>query len=161
MNRRDKQGERIADGERRRDIGMALAAARRPDRVTLGRWAMVNALLRSPSGTATIDAATSPTELAAGFSDGGKWRGAVVLSLLRDGMAEVIGTARSTRPSRHRGYVSILRVKDRAALLAYVQRMTAAFQFQDKTTPPVAADGVAMTDTSNTPLGGNEHGASK
>jgi hypothetical protein len=35
-------------------------------------------------------------------------------------------------------------VKDRAALLAFVQEMSAAFQFEDKTTPPVAADGVAL-----------------
>ena len=138
-----------AEGERRREIGMALAAARRPDRVTLGRWSLLNALLRSPSGTATIDAATTPNELAAGFADGGKWRGAVVLSLLRDGMAEVVGTVRSIRPSRHRGYVAVLRLTDRENALAYVRRMTAAFAARE-TTPPVAADGVAMNDTEKT-----------
>lgn len=42
--------ELIADGEGRRDVGMALAAARRPDNVSLGRIAMVRALLRSPDG---------------------------------------------------------------------------------------------------------------
>jgi hypothetical protein len=147
----DEQTSRdlIAEGECRRESGMELAAARRPDRVTSGRWAMVNALLLSPDGTATIDAATSPDELATEFPDGGKWRGAVVLSLLRDGMAEVVGTVRSIRPSRHRGYVSLLRLTDRESALHYVRRMTAAFAASE-TTPPVAAGGVAMTDTTKT-----------
>ena len=145
----DIKRDLAAEGERRREIGMALAAARRPDRVTLGRWAMVNALLRSPDGTGTIDAATSPNDLAAGFADGGKWRGAVVLSLLRDGMAEVIGTVRSIRPSRHRGYVAVLRLTDRENAMAYVRRLSAAFA-TNETTPPAATDGVSMTRTEKT-----------
>lgn len=47
-----------AEGERRRDMGMVLAAARRPDGVTLGRLALVKALVDSHDGTATIDDAT-------------------------------------------------------------------------------------------------------
>jgi hypothetical protein len=139
-----------AEGERRRDIGISLAATRRIDRVALGRWALVNALLRSPTGTGTIDAATSPDELAAGFVDGGKWRGAVVLSLLRDGLAECIGTTRSIRPSRHRGWVAVLRLTDRTKAADYVRRLSAAFAAFNETTPSVAADGVAMTDTTKT-----------
>jgi hypothetical protein len=160
MTRRDKQGERIADGERRRDAGMSRAASRRPDRVTAGRLALAVALLESLNGCATIDNATPPGELAEGYSDGGRWRGTVVRSMVADGLVEVVGTARSTRPSRHRGYIARLRAKDRNALRAFVERL-AAFQFQDETTPPAATGGVAMTDTNNTPLGGNEHGESK
>jgi len=146
----DKQKRDLAaEGERRRDIGVSLAATRRIDRVAMGRWALVNALLRSPDGTATIDAATSPDELATGFADGGRWRGAVVLSLLRDGLAECTGTTRSIRPSRHRGWVAVLRLTDRQKAADYLRRMTAAFAVYE-TTPPVAADGAAMTDTKKT-----------
>jgi hypothetical protein len=148
----DEQQKRdlAAEGERRRDIGMNRAAARRPDRVTLGRWAFVNALLRSADGTATIDAATAPDELAAGFADGGKWRGAVVLSLLRDGLAECVGTPRSIRPSRHRGWVAVLKLTDRQKAADYVRRLSAAFTATNETTAPVGADAVAMTDTNKT-----------
>jgi len=139
-----------AEGERRRDEGMNRAAARRPDRVTMGRWALVNALLRSPDGTATIDAATSPDELAAGFADGGRWRGTVTRSLIADELAEIIGTTRSIRPSRHRGWVAVLRLTDRTKAADYVCRLSAAFAALNETTPPVAADGVAMTDTNET-----------
>jgi hypothetical protein len=145
--------ERIAEGERLRDIGMALAASRRPDRVTIGRWSLAVALLKSPTSTATIDDATPAGELDAGYVDGGRWRGTVTRSMIADGYAEMVGTTRSVRPSRHRGYIAVLRVKDRAALLSYVERMAAAFQFQDETTPPVAADGVANDDTNTTLLG--------
>jgi hypothetical protein len=146
----DKQkNELAAEGERRRDEGMNLAAARRPDRVAIGRWALVNALLRSPDGTATIDAATAPDELAAGFADGGRWRGTVTRSLVADGLAEIAGMTRSIRPSRHRGWVAVLRLTDRHKALAYLSRMAAAFAVNE-TTAPVAADAVAMTDTNET-----------
>jgi hypothetical protein len=139
-----------AEGERLRDIGMALAAGRRPDRVTLGRLAMVKALLLSPTSTATIDDATTTEELASGYADGGRWRGTVTRSLLLDGFAIIDGMTRSKRPSRHRGYVAILRLTDRQAAIAYLSRMTAAIAAFNETTPPVAADGVSMTDTSKT-----------
>jgi len=42
---------RQATGERRRDVGLALAVARRPDRVKLGRLAMVRAMLASAHGS--------------------------------------------------------------------------------------------------------------
>jgi hypothetical protein len=146
----DEKSERnlAAEGERRREIGMNRAAARRPDRVSLGRWALVNALLRSPDGTATIDAATSPNELAAGFADGGRWRGTVTRSLVADGLAEITGTTRSIRPTRHRGWIAVLRLTDRENALQYVRRLSAAFA-EIETTPPVAADGVAI-DTEKT-----------
>jgi hypothetical protein len=129
---------------------MSRAAARRPDRVTLGRLAYVNALLRSPDGTATIDAATSPDELATGFSDGGQWRGTITRSLVAAGLAEIAGATRSIRPSRHRGWVAVLRLTDRTKAAEYVRRLSAAFTATNETTPPVAADGVAMTDTNET-----------
>lgn len=135
--------ERIADGEHRRDVGMALAAARRPDNVALGRLAMVRALLRSTDGIATIDDATGADELAAGFVDGGRWRGTVTRTLVADGVAEIIGTTRSRRPSRHRGYVARLRLTDRAKAELYLRRMSAALSQYDAT-PNAATNGVAV-----------------
>lgn len=133
----------IADGESRRNVGMALAAARRPDNVSLGRCAMVRALLRSPDGIATIDDATTADELASGYDDGGKWRGTVVLSLVRDKLAEIVGTTRSRRPSRHRGYVARLRLADRCKAELYLRRMSAALSQYDAT-PNAVTNGVAV-----------------
>ena len=118
--------ERIADGEQRRDVGIALAAARRPDRVTLGRLAMLRAMLSTADGIATIDDATTPDELSHGYADGGRWRGSVTRSLVVDGYAEIVGTTRSTRPSRHRGYIARLRLVDRPAAIAHIASMAAA-----------------------------------
>ena len=146
----------VAEGERRRDVGIALAGARRPDKVTLGRLAMVRALLRSPNGTATIDDATEPDELAAGFADGGRWRGSVTRSLVADGLAEIVGTTRSCRPSRHRGYVARLRLVDRCKAELYLRAMTAAMSTNDAT-PNTATNGVAIQTIDTMQAGGLNH----
>lgn len=137
------------EGERLRDIGMSLAAGRRPDRVTLGRLAMVRALLSSPTSTATIDDATTADELASGYADGGRWRGTVTRSLLLDGFAVIDGMTRSKRPSRHRGYVAVLRLTDRQAAIAYLSRMTAAIAIYDAT-PTTGIDGAAVSQCEST-----------
>lgn len=131
----------IAEGECRRESGMKLAANNFPDRITQARWALAVALLQSSTGTATIDDATPAGELVDAYADGGRWRGSVARAMVVEGYAEMIGTTRSVRPSRHRGYIGVLRVKDRDALLAFVKRMSATFE--KKATPPVASDGVA------------------
>jgi hypothetical protein len=146
----DIKRDLAAEGERRREIGMALAAARRPDRVTLARWAMLNALLRSPDGTGTIDDATPQNEVVAKYADGGKWRGTVTRSLALDGYTAPTGEyRRTTRPAAHRRPNAVWRLTDRENALAYVRRMTAAFA-TNETTPPAATDGVAMNDTEKT-----------
>jgi hypothetical protein len=137
------------EGDKRRDVGMAFAAARRPDRVTLGRVRMVQALIASPDGKATIDDATTDDELSTGFADGGKWRGTVTKSIVADGLACIVGATRSNRPSRHRGYVSVLSLTDRTAAEKYVQTMIAAF---NEATSPAGTDEVAKPDTTTNPL---------
>lgn len=135
------------DGATRRNVGMAFAAARRPDRVTIGRLRMVQALLASPNGKATIDDATTADELLSGFADGGKWRGTVTRSIVADGLACIVGTTRSNRPSRHRGYVAVLSLTDRTAAAEYVRQMTAAFAAFYDATSPAGTDEAAISTT--------------
>ena len=135
------------EGNARRDVGMAFAAARRPDRVTLGRLRMVQALLSSPDGKATIDDATTRDELTSGFADGGKWRGTVTRSLVADGFACIVGTTRSVRPARHRGYVAVLSLTDRTAAAEYVETMTSAFAAFYNATSPAGTDEAAISTT--------------
>jgi len=61
------------DGEQRKADGVALAASCKVDLIAAGTLAMLDALLASPDGTATIDDATA--DLSAEFKDGGRWRG--------------------------------------------------------------------------------------
>lgn len=134
--------ERVADGEQRKRVGMALAASRNSDRVTLGRLSLLASLLRSESGSATIDDATRADELQSQFADGGRWRGTVTKSLVADGFASIEGTTQSKRPSRHRGYVAVLRLADRANALEYLRTVAALVAaITNEKTPPAATDG--------------------
>ncbi len=135
------------DGETRRDIGMAMAAARRPDRVTLGRVRLLQALLASLDGTASIDDASTADELQTGFADGGRWHGTITRSLVADGFAIIANLTRSVRPSRHRGYVAVLKLCDRTAAQSYVQTMIAAFAAFNEATPPAGTDEAAKPNT--------------
>lgn len=138
-------------GDQLRDVGMAIAAARRPDQVTLGRLAMVRAMLASPAGTATIDDATKPYEMSVGYADGGQWRGTVTRSLVRDGFATIIGTTRSARPSRHRGYISVMQLLDRTIAQNYLDSMSASLAGND-VTPSAATDEVTNTTSETSHL---------
>jgi hypothetical protein len=132
----------IADGEQRKRVGMALAASNKTDRVTLGRLSLLASLLRSNTGSATIDDATGADELRNQFADGGQWRGTVTKSLVSDGFATIEGTTRSLRPSRHRGYVAVLRLADRAGALEHLRTFAEAVDaITNEKTPPAATDG--------------------
>lgn len=109
----------IAEGERLRDEGMERAADAAPCRVTAGRVAMLRALIGR--GTATIDDATPPDEIATGYADGGCWRGSVTRSLAEDGYIVATGEYRpSVRPSAHRRPLAVWRLVDLAGALAYI-----------------------------------------
>ena len=91
-----------AEGERRADAGIRQAtdpARRRP--VLLAQQAeLLDAVLTSPNGEATMDDVTAPAEK---HADGGKWRGAVAKVLQRRGLIRSVGFAASIRPARHAG----------------------------------------------------------
>lgn len=137
----------IESGERLRDEGMGLAADRQPDRITAGRAAMLRALLDSADGTAAIDDATPPSEIATGYADGGCWRGTVTRSLAGDGYTELTGEyRRSGRPTRHRSPVAVWRLTDRAAASRHLAYLTAALAAQEAT-PSAGTDGAAKSET--------------
>ena len=114
------------EGAKRRDAGMAIAAAAKPDRVVLGRLALLDALLRCPGYVGTIDDGTAEAELRAAYGDAGKWRGSVVRSLAQDGLIVRVGYVESRRPSRHCGPVGRWRLVDPAKARAYVGKVRAA-----------------------------------
>ncbi|MFN6302788.1 MAG: hypothetical protein ACK42H_11420 [Planctomycetota bacterium] len=121
---------------------MALAASNNADRVTLGRLSLLASLLRSDTGSATIDDAIGADEIRTQFADGGRWRGTVTKSLVSDGFATIKGATQSLRPSRHRGYVAVLRLTDRAGAAEYLRTFAEAVEsITNEKTPPAATDG--------------------
>ena len=111
---------------KRRDAGMAIAAVAKPNRVTLGRLALLDALLRCPGHVGTIDDGTAETELRTAYEDAGKWRGSVVRTLAKDGLIERVGYVESRRPSRHCAPVGRWRLVDPAKAKTYVGKARAA-----------------------------------
>lgn len=81
---------------------------------------LVSALLEQPEMSGTIDLANSRKEAKTKFADHGNWRGDVTKFLIRANIVEIVGLARSRRPSRNKGYVALLKVKDRAKANLYV-----------------------------------------
>ncbi|MBX3435310.1 MAG: hypothetical protein KF847_18490 [Pirellulales bacterium] len=124
-------------GDGLRDAGMGLAAGARPERVTAGKAALLRALLNAPDGTATIDDATA--DLSAEFRDGGKWRGTVTRSLAVLGLIEPVGAEKSDRPSRHRGYVTRWRLRDRQKAVAYLASLVRSLDARLTTADDLAA----------------------
>lgn len=108
--------EGAAAGAVRRDAGIVLAEQNRERLVCRGTLALVEALLASPDGTATTDAATS--DIDATYADGGRWRGGIPKRLAADRFIERAGVVSSCRPARHAGYTTVWRIRDRRGLEA-------------------------------------------
>jgi hypothetical protein len=94
-------------------------------RVLLGKIAFLEALLRSENGVATIDDATSPTDLRRAFADGGQWRGAITRSLAAKRIIKSIAAGPSKRPSRHSGIRHVWQLVDRAKALKLHRHLVA------------------------------------
>lgn len=113
---KDAEARRDA-AEKRKLIGMEAAALAdgKAAMVDAAKLAMIDALLRSSNGTATIDEATD--DLWAKFLDGGKWRGTVTRSLAMARIIRKDSVVKSERPSRHGGYVTRWQLIDRQKAL--------------------------------------------
>lgn len=105
-------------GRVRKDLGMSAAAAARRPHVARAQIRFLDSLLADPTRTTTTDSCTE--DLAAAYSDGGRWMGTVPLALCRAGLIERIGYRPSERASRHATPVSVWRaIVTDAALQAY------------------------------------------
>ena len=86
----------------------------RVGRITKCAKRLVSALLREPGMCGTIDLSNSRKEATKKFADHGNWRGDVTKFLIRANIVEIVGLARSRRPSRNKGFVALLKIKDRS-----------------------------------------------
>ena len=110
MERTD--GKRL--GELRRDAGVLLAATWKRERMDRAALRLLDVLVMRPDGAVTSD--DIPDDLADAWGDGGRWVGACVLAMAREGLIVECGSTRSARPSRHRGRVLLWSMGDRAAV---------------------------------------------
>jgi hypothetical protein len=107
--------KRVVAGETNKAEGIALASQGLGcERLIMTtQLEMLRVIRQSPDRVATIDDATAEDELEGQYPQNGKWRGAAINALakcgliapyVKDGYRTI---ALSTRPSRHRGHVSL------------------------------------------------------
>lgn len=147
-------------GEQLRDKGIERAVTGRELQVMTDELAFLDALAKSPDGTATSDDAVA--DLSKKFRDGGKWRGSTPLRLARKGLIRDAGYVRSCRPSRHRTKITVWAIADRDRLLLRrdeLRQKLTEIEAASKTTGPETAisEPVESQNTSTTD-GVNEHG---
>lgn len=111
-------------GERCRDKGIVFASLRKHRKRWRDSVAIIDAMLRNPTGEATTDDTVS--NFGAVYEDGGMWRGSVVREMARmDLIADTGRSILSCRESRHRARIVIWRAVDRKALVEYRHELLA------------------------------------
>lgn len=105
-------------GEQRRDKGIVFASVRKHRKRWRDTVAIIDAMLRNPTGEATTD--DTVTNFGAVYEDRGAWRGAVVRDMARMGLIADTGRSiHSCRESRHRARIVVWRAVDRKILAEY------------------------------------------
>ena len=100
-------------GEELAECGIQRAAIKHEAQIRRGSWLFLNAILASPDGCATTDAATDAPLTK--YPDGGRWRGSIPKRLKAAGLIVSFSLAKSERPARHAGYLAVWQLIDRPA----------------------------------------------
>ena len=103
-------------GKKRAERGIRRAAYSHEPQIRRDTLRMLDALLASPTGCATLDDATD--DLRGKHPDGGKWRASVPKRLRVAGLIVAERVVKSTRPARHAGYLTEWRLVNRPAAVA-------------------------------------------
>ena len=113
-------------GEKRAVRGIQRAAYSHEPQIRRDTLRMLDALLASPTGCATLDDATS--DLLAQHADGGMWRGSIPRRLREAGLIVGVGAKKSARPSRHAGNLTVWHLIDRPGAQAMRAVLSAQMQ---------------------------------
>ena len=100
-------------GEELAERGIQQAAIKHEAQIRRGTWLFLNAILASPDGCATTDAATDAPLTK--YPDGGRWRGSIPKRLKAAGLIVGVQAIKSARPARHAGYLAVWQLIDRPA----------------------------------------------
>lgn len=100
------QGRR--EGQRRKELGMSLAAMNRERAIRKAQLALLAAGLARPDRLCSAN--DIPADLEAKYSDGGRWVGPAVRAMAMRRLIEKAGHDTSARPTRHGGDVMLWRI---------------------------------------------------
>jgi hypothetical protein len=101
--------------------GLERAARSHGSAILQTQIALLRAILAL--GKATLDDATPPEQMANGFADNGKWRGAAVAELSRAGLIKPCGFSPTERPSRHCCWNRVWKANGKRAVRDYLKRI--------------------------------------
>jgi hypothetical protein len=132
-------------------VGFTVRATSTGDKIRAAQLAMLETLLRH-GGTASVDSIVR--DLAAPFSDGGRWLGPAVKELAADGLLLPAGATNSRRQSRNAGLTMLWQLGDRRAAQVRVTRLRAALNLEE-TDDPAAATAEPPKHSKRYPLKGN------
>ena len=141
-------------GEKRAERGIRRAAYLHEPQIRRDTLRMLDCLLLSPNGCATLDGATD--DLKRKHADGGQWRASIPKRLRSAGLIVGERVVKSARPARHAGYLTEWRLVDRPAAVAL--RAALAAQIQKEAGESAATVSPAVNSTTLTTHGANEHG---
>ena len=141
-------------GEKRAERGIRRAAYKHEPHIRRGMMLFLDALLASPDGCSSLDAATD--DQTRKHADGGKWRASIPKRLKAIGLIVGERVVKSSRPPRHAGYLTEWRLVDRPAAVAL--RAALAAQLQTEAGESVAADSPTVNSSTLTTHEGNAHG---
>lgn len=141
-------------GEKRAERGIRRAAYQHEPQIRRDTLRMLDCLLLSPNGCATLDAATDDVKRK--HADGGKWRASIPKRLRAAGLIVGERVVKSARPARHAGYLTEWRLIDRPG--AEALRAVLAAQLQKDAGESAGTDSPAVTSSTLTTNGANAHG---
>ena len=141
-------------GEKRAERGVRRAAYLHEPQIRRDTLRFLDSLLASPNGCATLDDATA--DMRGKHPDGGRWRASIPKRLRTAGIIVGERVVKSARPARHAGYLTEWRLVDRPA--AEALRATLAAELQNDAGESAGTDSPAVTSSTLTKNGANEHG---
>ena len=113
-------------GEKRSEQGIKRAAHFHEAQIRRDTLKFLDALLASPTDSATLDDATD--DLKAKHTDGGKWRASIPKRLKAVGLIVAVRVVKSSRLARNAGYLAVWRLTNRTAAERYRAELFAALQ---------------------------------
>ena len=106
-------------------IGIDVQITEDADRRRALQLALLEALLRSPTGLATTD--DTLRDLSVPIPGGGKWMGPAVIELGQDGLIQSVGAVNSRRKTRNGSLIHIWKGLNLAAVTRQVKRLRSYF----------------------------------
>ena len=111
-----EQAEAVERGGLLRDAGILRASEKKTNREPAGLLRAESRFLDVLVSNETATSDDTADDLDKPHDDGGRWLGGIFLRLSRQGLIVEVGSARSCRPIRHRGKLTLWAIGNREAI---------------------------------------------